>query len=262
MDVYFSLLFFIFGLIFGSFYNVCGYRLPKGESLLYPGSHCPKCNHDLKWYELIPVLSYLIQGGKCRNCKTKISPFYMVFELFTGIMFMLSYLVFGLSVETILALTFVSMLDIIIISDILYTIINDGVLVFFGLFLFFEKFTIRLYKLDSITAKLALDELFYIILSALVPFLIMYLIKLMGDHMFKRESMGGGDIKLMAVFGLVLGTCNAISTIFIASFIALPISIIILKTKSTHEIPFGPFLAIAALLILFLKIDIISFFTI
>ena len=262
MYIYFCCLFFIFGLIFGSFYNVVAYRLPKQESLLFPASHCPKCNHYLKWYELIPVLSYIIQGGKCRNCKTSISPFYMIFELTTGILFMISYMVFGLTFKTIIAITFVSMLDIVIISDILYTIINDSILLVFGLFLFFEKFTLNLLNLGNITMKYAMDELLNVFLNALVPFMIMYLIKLIGDYIFKRESMGGGDIKLMAVLGIVIGSFNAISCIFIASFIALPVSIIILKTKATHEIPFGPFLSMAALLLFFTGFDVISYFKI
>ena len=259
MDIYFSCMFFIFGLIFGSFYNVCAYRLPKKESLLFPSSHCPNCNHVLNWYELIPVFSYLIQRGKCRNCKAPISPFYMVFELLTGIMFMLSYIVFGLSMKTVIAITFVSMLDIIIISDILYTIINDSILVIFGLLLFFEKFAFNLMELDYITIKYAMDELLNVCLNGLIPFMIMYLIKIVGDFMFKRESMGGGDIKLMAILGIVIGAFNAVSCIFIAAFIALPISIILLKIKSTHEIPFGPFLSLAAILLFFLEINVIDF---
>ena len=95
--MYFSilLLFFIIGTIFGSFYNVVGYRVPKGESLLYPSSHCTKCGHKLTPLELIPILSFLLLGGKCKECKNKISWFYPVFEFLSGILFMLSYIVFG-----------------------------------------------------------------------------------------------------------------------------------------------------------------------
>jgi len=83
MELIFILVFFVVGTIFGSFYNVVGYRIPKGESILYPSSHCPKCNHELKSYELIPILSFIFLGGKCKNCKTKISWFYAIFELLT-----------------------------------------------------------------------------------------------------------------------------------------------------------------------------------
>ena len=84
---------FIIGTIFGSFYNVVGYRVPKGQSLLYPSSHCPKCNHSLKPLELVPVLSFVFLKGKCFNCKTQISLFYPIFELITGIAFSVSYII-------------------------------------------------------------------------------------------------------------------------------------------------------------------------
>ena len=86
MDILFIILFFILGTIFGSFYNVVGYRVPKGESLLYPPSHCTKCNNKLGPLELIPIFSFLFLGGKCKKCKTKISWFYPLFELFSGIL--------------------------------------------------------------------------------------------------------------------------------------------------------------------------------
>ena len=93
MDLAIIIGLFILGTIFGSFYNVVGYRIPKGESILYPSSHCPKCNHELKAYELIPILSFVFLGGKCKKCKSKISFFYPIFELLTGIGFSVSYLV-------------------------------------------------------------------------------------------------------------------------------------------------------------------------
>ena len=85
MIVYYIIIFFIIGLIMGSFFGVVGTRLSEGKSIIRPGSHCTYCNHELKWYELIPVFSYLIQGGKCRNCKKKLSVFYPIIELITGI---------------------------------------------------------------------------------------------------------------------------------------------------------------------------------
>ena len=90
----YSILIFIIGLCFGSFFNVVGYRLPNNMSIAFPPSHCTNCNHKLKWTELIPVLSYIIQGGKCKACKQKIAIFYPIFELITGILFVLCYLSF------------------------------------------------------------------------------------------------------------------------------------------------------------------------
>lgn len=262
MQIYFCCVFFIFGLVFGSFFNVVGYRLPKKESLLFPSSHCPNCNHELKWYELIPVLSYLIQLGKCRSCKKKISPFYMIFELITGILFLLAYLIFGFSMKTIIAITLSSLLVIIVVSDILFFIIEDSVLLIGGILLLIEIFINNGLNGNDFVIMNALKETGISLLSGLFAFGIMYLIKLFGDFIFKRESMGGGDIKLMFIFGLVLGPINAIATIFIASFIALPISIILLKIYESHEVPFGPFLSTACLILYFSSINIISYFTI
>ena len=91
MRIFLITVLFILGTIFGSFYNVVGYRIPKGESILYPSSHCTKCNHKLGFFELIPILSFVFLGGKCSNCKIKISLFYPFFELLTGICFSLSF---------------------------------------------------------------------------------------------------------------------------------------------------------------------------
>ena len=262
MEIYYSICFFVFGLVFGSFYNVVGYRLPKGESLVKPGSHCPNCNHELNWYELIPVFSYLALGCKCLKCKKKISPFYMCFELLTGILFLLSYLVFGLTIKTVIALTLSSILVIVMISDILFYIIEDKVLLVGGIMLIIELFLLHGFNDNTFNILNAFKGVGYNLLDGIIAFGIMYVIKLLGDFAFKKESMGGGDIKLMFIFGLSLGIINSIVSIFLASIIALPISIIILKLKSTHEIPFGPFLSIAALILFFTQLDIIELLTI
>ena len=89
MEVYYCIVFFIFGTILGSFFNVVGYRLPRNESIIFPPSHCPNCNHRLKMGELIPIFSYIIQGGKCRNCHKHIPLYYPIFESLCGLSFML-----------------------------------------------------------------------------------------------------------------------------------------------------------------------------
>ena len=131
MEIYYSTIVFIYGLMLGSFYNVIGYRIPNNLSIIRPGSFCPKCNHKLKWYELIPVLSFLIQKGKCRKCGSKISLFYPFIELSTGILFLISYLIFGFSFEFAIALIASSFLVIVMVSDINYLIIPDEVTIFF-----------------------------------------------------------------------------------------------------------------------------------
>lgn len=245
MEVYFTILFFIFGTIMGSFYNVVGYRLPRGESIAFPPSHCTKCNHRLSALELIPIFSFLFQKGKCKNCKAKISWFYTIFEFITGLMFAVSYLVFGLSMDLVIAITFISMLLIVIISDYQTMIIPDELLIFTGILLIIEIFI-----------KSGLNITLNSLLNGIIMFAIMFIIKLIGDFMFKKESMGGGDIKLMFIYGLVLGWPTSCVSICLASFIGLPISLVLLKKNNNHEIPFGPFLAIAAIILMLCKIDI------
>lgn len=245
--MYFSilLLFFVLGTIFGSFYNVVGYRVPKRESLLYPSSHCTKCNHKLGPLELIPVLSFLFLGGKCKKCRDKISWFYPIFEFTTGMLFALSYHVYGFSLECLLSIIFISMLFIIIISDYQTMIIPDSVLIIFSLSIILIKFFI-----------VGIEGVGISLLHSLGAFIFMFSLKMFGDFIFKKESMGGGDIKLLAVFGLMFGFPMSIVSVFIAAIIALPTSIIFLKKNSSHEIPFGPFLAISAIIIVLMKLDI------
>lgn len=241
MEIYYAVTFFILGTILGSFYNVVGYRLPKGESIAFPPSHCPNCNHRLGPLELIPIVSFFIQGRKCKKCHQKISWFYPIFEFSCGMLFAVSYLIFGFSFHLLIALTFISMLCIIVLSDYEYMIIPDEVLIFFSFALIIE------YLIQD-GFFLTMEH----ILQGVIAFLIMWGLKKFGDFLFKKESMGGGDIKLMFVFGLVLGWPMAVLSIFLGSIIGLPISLIMVSKKSSHEIPFGPFLSAGAL-ILFLS---------
>lgn len=244
MVLYYSIVFFVFGTIFGSFFNVVGSRLPKGESIIKPSSHCDKCKHKLTPIELIPIFSFLIQGGKCKNCGTKLSWFYPFYELFTGICFLLSYLSFGISFDLIIAITFISCILIIIVSDIEYMIISDEVLIFFTILLIIELLINNGFILTL-----------YSIINGIISFIIMLLIKKLGDFLFKKESMGGGDIKLLFLFGLVLGWPIALLSIFLGSIIGLPISLIIMLKNKSNVIPFGPFLGIGAMILILIQFN-------
>ena len=258
IDVYNMIIVFIFGLVLGSFYNVVAYRLPNNKSIIYPPSNCPYCGHKLKFYELIPVLSYIFLRGKCSSCKKKISILYPLFELITGISFLLSYLKFGYSIDFLISITFISVLIIVSISDIRYFIIPDEVLIV-GIIMI-----IILLIIKSITSNVsALSVVLLKILNGLGSFSILYLFKFLGDFLFKKESLGGGDIKLLFLVGLTLGFDMSIVTIFIASFIALPISTIALIKKNSNVLPFGPYISLAATFIMLygLKLDmILNFF--
>lgn len=239
------LCFFILGLVLGSFYNVVGFRLPINKSFVRGHSMCPTCHSQLSWYELIPLISYFIQKGKCRHCQSKIAPFYPIVELSTGILFAISYYSFGFSYELLLSLFIISMLMIIIVSDLMYLIIPDEILTFFGIL-------IIIVKLLSIGLQNTLLQ----IGSGILLFLFMYALMKLGDFLFKTESLGGGDVKLMAIVGLILDPVLGIVVIFVASLIALPVSLFLAFHKKENIIPFGPFLVLALLLIYLMKIDI------
>lgn len=241
--------FFILGTILGSFYHVIGYRLPKGESLINPKfSYCPNCGKRLKWYELIPVLSYIIQFGKCRNCKDHISIMYPFLEIVTGSLFAVSYYSFGFSYELIIALILVSYFSIVIVSDLTYLIIPDEVTIVAGSLIIAINFL-----------NLGLKDGFIQLGWGILTFLVMYLIMILGEIIFKKEALGGADVKLMFLAGLTLHPILGIFVIFIASCIALPASIIVYSVDKEHVIPFGPFLVAGILLFYLLKIDINTF---
>lgn len=248
MEKLFLVLFFIFGSVMGSFYHVVATRLSKDESIIFPGSHCVNCNHKLKWYENIPIVSYIILRGKCSECKKEIPLSCLIVELVTALLFAVSYHVFDFSFDLIIGLIFISSLIIVIVSDIEYMIILDEVLVVSTLLI------IVLYLIHFIVFMDYKEGINELMLNHVYPglgaFVFMYALKLMGDKLFKKESLGGGDIKLMFLFGLVLGFPLAICTIFLATFIAFPIALVMLFISRDNIIPFGPFLSMSGIIIL------------
>lgn len=244
------LIFFILGLVFGSFYNVVGFRLPNHEEIVFTKSHCQHCNHKLKWYELIPVLSFIIQGGRCRNCKQKISLFYPFVELCTAILFAVSFYSFGFSYNFFIALVLVSLFMIILVSDLNFLIIPDSILIVSSILILIVQFLSG-----------GIKGGFSALGSGILLFAIMYFIMFLGNVAFKKESLGGGDVKLMFVAGLVLHPLVGIFSIFLASVLALPVSLLLLYTNKEHVMPFGPFIALAILILFYMKIDINQIFS-
>lgn len=237
MEIVYTVFAFIFGLVFGSFFNVVGLRVPKKESIAAPPSHCTNCQRQLTAIDLIPVLSYIVLRGKCRTCGVKISPIYLLTELATGILFAFAVWKLGLTVETVVALLFISLLMIIVASDFAYMLIPDKVLLFF----------LPLLIIGRIFSPL--DPWWDSILGAVVGFGILYLIAVVS-----KGGMGGGDIKLFFLIGLVLGTMNTLLTLFIAAFIGMIVGIVVLKVRNQGRktpVPFGPSIALAALIVYF-----------
>ncbi len=248
MNVIIAIYIFIIGTIMGSFFNVVAHRLSNNESIIKPGSHCESCQHLLKWYELIPIISFLVQGGRCRQCHTKLSWWYPLIEIITGIFYLFSYLYFGLSPDFFISLVISSVLVITCITDFNYLIILDEPLVIGSILIII----ITLITSGLVATLIA-------ILSGLLLFFFMLLVKILGDKAFKRESLGGGDIKLSFFIGLSLGYKLAFVNLVLASLLTLPIAFYYLVKYKDREVPFGPFLIISNFIIFIFASPILEF---
>ncbi|MGB3100878.1 MAG: A24 family peptidase, partial [Psychrobacillus psychrotolerans] len=212
-------------------------RVPKRESIVRPASHCTVCDRNLTVKDLVPVFSYVFLKGKCRGCGTKIHWVYPVMELATGLLFAFAYYQLGFTLELVVALLFISLLVIITVSDIAYMLIPDKILLFFLI----PLIVLRVFE--------PLSPWWDSIVGAVVGFGVLFLIAIVS-----KGGMGGGDIKLFFVIGLVLGWVPTLLTLFLASIIGTVIGVISLKrTKQGRKtpIPFGPSIAIAAIIAYF-----------
>ncbi|WP_029329190.1 prepilin peptidase [Lentibacillus jeotgali] len=237
MDTILILLFFLLGLIFGSFFNVVGMRVPQRQPFTNDRSMCPQCTHQLKWYELIPVLSYILQHGKCRNCRENISLLYPSTELITGVLFAFCYIKNGLTPELATALLLMSLLVIILVSDIRYMLIPNKILLFF-LPLFIIMRVIQPFEpwWSSITGGLA----GVLILAAII--------------LISRGGMGAGDMKLFGLLGIVLGLEKIFVVFFLSCVIGAVIGsgLLIFKVIDRKQpVPFGPHIVAAAVITYF-----------
>jgi len=257
---------FIFGSIVGSFLNVCIHRLPLNESVVWPRSHCPHCKKKIPGYDNIPFISFILLGGKCRFCKQKISLRYPLVELLTAIMFVVVFNRYGLSYDLFFYCLFVSGLIIATFVDIKHRIIPDEISAG-GVVIGFILSSIRGFSLQPIHFNLRpmLNSFLGIIIGGGVIYLTGFLFDLVYFKILRKppiqgetESMGGGDVKLLAAIGAFLGWQRALLTFFLAPLLAIVIGIINLLVKKDHTIPYGPFLSLAALISLFWANIIIS----
>lgn len=225
---------YIAGIIVGSFYNVVGLRVPQKVSIVSPRSSCTKCKHTLTPLELIPVLSYLIQRGKCRQCPALISPLYPIMELLTGVLFVVVPLALGWTAEIWVGWTLVSLFIIITVSDIKYMLIPDKILLFFAGIFLLERILIPLSPWwDSI-------------IGSVIGFTLLLLISIIS-----KGGMGGGDIKLYALLGIVLGTKLVLMSLFFSTFLGAIIGMIGIGLgffERKKPIPFGPFITAGTLI--------------
>lgn len=238
-----AVLMFILGSIMGSFYYCIGIRLPKGENALTSRSHCDNCGYTLKWYNLIPLFSYIFQKRKCTKCHKKIASGHFWCELATSLLFMLTSLYFPIGYNFFVGLIISSLLIIIFVSDFKYMIILDSPLIISSILIIILKFIYY----DPIDVLISL-------ISGLCLFLVMILIYKLGNFAFKKESLGGGDIKFSFLMGLILDFKIGLVALVLSVFLALPYAVASLELKKNSEFPYGPFLA-GALFIVFFHYD-------
>lgn len=257
MDI-FVIILFLLGVICSFMFTKIGYRLPLGEDIFY-SSRCDKCNHELSMIEKIPIISYIIQKGKCKYCKQKISKVYLLFELFSGLLFSLTYLSFVNEdfpfIKIVYGLIFISGLIIICYSDLKYMIISDEVLIVSSALVIIFKLAVSIWSEEVITLLDLGYELLFMAIDAFIMYFIMFVIKKLGDFIFHKESLGNGDLKLMILISIVMGYKMSIIIIFFGSTLALLPSIINAYKKDKVMLPFGPFLAISTMILFLLKVD-------
>jgi leader peptidase (prepilin peptidase)/N-methyltransferase len=262
----------LFGLVIGSFLNVCILRIPERKSIVLPASACPKCGVAIQAYDNIPVVSWLILGGKCRNCKTPISKMYPLVELLTGLLFLACYFAFGLTVETLKWCAFCALIIVLVFTDLRERLLPDAVN-YTGLVLglAFSFFTA---PVDG-TARWLASHLFDFpppspalsfvdaILGAAVGSALLWLVSEAYFRTRGREGMGLGDVKMMLLVGAFLGVKRTLLTILAGALLGSVIGLLFIlarRKESNYELPFGTFLGMAAVLVVFFGTPLVNWY--
>lgn len=223
---------FVYGILVGSFLNVCIYRIPKHESIVTTPSHCMSCGYGLKWYDLVPVFSWLCLRGKCRKCKAPISAQYPIIEALNGVLWVVVIVVCGLTIEGVLYCLFTSALIVLSVIDFRTYEIPFGINVFIAI--------LGAIRLVTDLSGWFLYVLGFVLVSGI--FYIAYLVT-------KGRGMGGGDIKLMAAAGLLLGAPKVFLAMIVGCALAVVIHSVRMKVSGAeHKLAFGPYLAVGLFL--------------
>lgn len=242
MDFSLNMLLFVIGTIAGSFLSMLVYRIPHGLSIISPGSFCDTCNIPLKWYENVPIVSYIVTLGKCKYCGTHHSLFYPLLEIFMGILFIYTF-DYAQNIPHFIYLVSILMILLgICIIDIKHFIIPDKLLI-----------TASILSVGYYVYAVKLGILNYL-LGAFIIFSILFLIRIGSHYLYKKEAFGFGDVKLGALLGFILGWKAALIAIFFGFVIAgifIVILTILRKIKRKSYLPFGPFLIMGAVIHLF-----------
>ena len=241
---------FLAGLCIGSFLNVCIWRIPRDESIVWPGSHCPACNHAIAPWDNLPLLSWILLGGKCRHCRAPISPRYFIVELLTGALFAGLWLVHGWALQTPVYLFFTAALVLGTFVDFDHLILPDRVTI--GGMVAGPILSFAFPALQGQTERL--PALVQSLIGLAVGYGLLWLVATIGRAILKREAMGMGDVKLLGAIGACLGWPAVLFTIFVSSFSGtlLGFALIALGKKELQsKIPYGPHIALAAVLWMF-----------
>lgn len=230
--ILFSTLVFLYGIVIGSFLNVCIYRLPKKENIVTTRSHCMQCGYQLKWYDLVPLFSWLALGGRCRNCKAKISVQYPIIEALNGVLYLVVFARFGVSIECLLFCLLASALLVLSVIDFRTYEIPFGTNVFIA--------GLGLVRILTDWSNWAEYVIGFFAVSAVLY--VLYLLT-------QGKGIGGGDIKLMAASGLLLGwKCNILAFLLGCIIGSICHVIRMRVTKADHVLALGPYLSIGILI--------------
>lgn len=242
----FGIIFFIVGSLVGSFLNVCIYRLPRGKSIIKPRSHCVHCNHPIKWYENIPLLSFMILKGRCSYCHKRISFVYFVVELLTALLFLLLYIKLSLNLFFLFTVLLGCGLIVATFVDFEHQLIPDTVslgLLCFGL--------VGSYLYPPLQGlKSHIHSFVSSFIGALVGGGSIYILGLFGKLVFRKEAMGFGDVKFMAMIGSFLGWKKVLLVFFLAPFFGAPIGIVQKILYKKELMPYAPYLSIATFVVI------------
>jgi leader peptidase (prepilin peptidase)/N-methyltransferase len=230
---------FVLGTIIGSFLNVCIYRIPQGKSIVTPSSHCPRCKTPIRFYDNIPLVSFLILRGRCRKCHNPVSLRYPVVEFLMGLFSLILLLRYGISALYVIYFVFFSALTLISFIDLSHRIIPDVI------------------SLPGIVIGVIISWLHpqMSIIKSLIGLLVgggsLYLVAVVYELVTKKEGMGGGDVKLLAMIGAFIGWKGVLFTILCSSLIGSIVGVtmmLITSADGKYAVPFGPFLSLGAIL--------------
>ena len=270
LQLYLDFIVFVFGAVVGSFLNVCIHRMPLEQSIVTPPSHCPHCNQRIRWADNIPLFSYLALGRKCRNCGAKISPRYFLVELLTAMLFLLMWLkltqwdnppthsayyllkapIYWTVIAGLIVATFIDFEHYIIPNEITFGGIIVGLLLSVAYPPLMDAASIKMSVIRSV-------------LGVLVGGLTLLAVAMVGELIFRKEAMGMGDVKLLAAIGAFFGWESTLFTIFVSSLLGGVIGLILVlgsKKGWQSRIPYGPYIALGALLWMFCGTEIMKWY--